>query len=738
MKNILRYVSFVVIVIFAFSATGLVSAGNDWIVGNLVGLCAGTPIHSGSGDSYPTHTIVPENDWTVKVIGGPRSVDSQTWWDTSRFAAGDPSGGTGWVKQSEADSCLNGGGPGGGDGGDTGGANDHKYGNTYEGDVISNAPLLPVNAAPEPASDGFQWPFSQDPNAPSNATGFTFKAVDTYCDGTTNGRHAAVDWNAGNGNPIYAIGKGRVIKVGWNEYLTNPITGYGLYIVIWHIAPNGEWVYSLYSHLESGTALVKEGQQVNRGDKIARQDTSGGANGVSHLHFEIRKAPYDITISACPTKPEDVDSVDEHFYNPITYINSYWWQKYPSTQPPSADTLKQDVVNLANLLGTQTYAESATINQGQVTAPTSFWVNTWDKIILLYHKIFGSATEIAIYKPDGSLFGKYLVDGPVAQEVIIQNPEPGQWSYTVRGIEIPYQNYPYAVGIGARTDPFLNLSDTLGESPFEALSGDLLAPITTLIKIPSTPNGNNDWYTTPVNISFTAVDDSDGVGVAETRYEINHNHVYVKYTDPFTLSLEGENSLGYFSVDGMGNSEELQTDQIKIDLTPPVVNVFTDQTEYTRVQPFTVHYSGYDPEPGSGLASLTGVFNNQPVSDGQSVDLFWLSLNEYTLTATGEDYAGWVATDSETIKLIATIPSLQGTVNRLCAEKYVTKDGICTSLHQKLASALSAQQRGQKKTVVNILLAFQNELNAQKDKAVKLEAYNLLIMDSNYVIQLLR
>lgn len=732
MKTLLRGIGLIFVIVLTFSLVGPTSAANTWAVGNLVGLCAGTQIHTGSGDSYPVHTIVPENNWTVKVINGPRSVDGATWWDTSRKAAGDPSGGTGWVKQNEADGCLNGGGSNEGGGGDTGGTVDHLYSSTAQGDEISDAE--PIDGAPEPASDGFQWPFSTDRNAGTNATGFAFKAVDTYCDGTTNGRHAAIDWDAGHGNPIYAIGKGKVIAVRWNESSAN--RGYGLYIVIWHKAPNGADIYSLYAHLQSGTALVKVGQPVNRGDKIARQDTSGGANGASHLHFEIRKAPYDITVSACPTSTEDVSAIDNHFHNPATYIGGdYWWENYGSPRTPSPETLQQDASALANLLGTQTYLEQGVIDQGQISSPKSFWVSVQDLFIMVYHKIFGSATQLSLYKPDGTLYGTYLLDGPNAMEIIVPNPEPGQWSYTVRGVDIPYENYPYAVSVGARTEPFLNLSDTPGDDPFGTLDGDLVAPTTTVTVDPSVPNGNNGWYKTPVEISFSAVDNPGGVGVAETRYVINNNHVYLKYTDPFTFALEGENSLGYYSVDGMGNGEALQTAQINIDLTPPVVTVSTDRTEYTRVQPFVVHYSGYDPEPGSGLMSLNGAFNQQSVTDGQSVDMFWWSLSQYTLNVTGEDYAGWTTMESKSIQLIATIESLQQTVQRLCQEQYITKSGVCNSLLSKLDSALAAQKRGQNKTAVNILLALQNEIRAQTGKAIKPEASSILIMDSNYVIQ---
>lgn len=79
-----------------------------WSVGNRVGLAAGAEIRSGSGNNFGVHTRVPENDWLVDIVGGPRQVNGGTWYDVSRAAL--DGGGSGWVEFSQANysGCLGG------------------------------------------------------------------------------------------------------------------------------------------------------------------------------------------------------------------------------------------------------------------------------------------------------------------------------------------------------------------------------------------------------------------------------------------------------------------------------------------------------------------------------------------------------------------------------------------------------------------------------------------------------
>ncbi len=79
------------------------------------------------------------------------------------------------------------------------------------------------------------------------------------------------------GQPVYASADGQV------SYIGNSLRGYGKMVVIKH----NKTFLSVYAH--NSAILVREGQRVARGQKIAEMGNSDSDDGSVKLHFEIRR-----------------------------------------------------------------------------------------------------------------------------------------------------------------------------------------------------------------------------------------------------------------------------------------------------------------------------------------------------------------------------------------------------------------------------------------------------------------
>ncbi len=102
----------------------------------------------------------------------------------------------------------------------------------------------------------------------------------------TRKHHHGIDFSAPTGTDVYATADGVVITA-----RSRP-KGYGIMVEISH--SDGQYI-TRYAHLD--TYLVKEGQEVKKGEVIARVGSSGLSKG-PHLHYEIR-------IDGKPVDPED-------------------------------------------------------------------------------------------------------------------------------------------------------------------------------------------------------------------------------------------------------------------------------------------------------------------------------------------------------------------------------------------------------------------------------------------------
>jgi murein DD-endopeptidase MepM/ murein hydrolase activator NlpD len=137
---------------------------------------------------------------------------------------------------------------------------------------------LPVGiiTPPETASERLAAP--EAPSFPSLDQTFVWPvsgAINSGFGPRGSGFHDGVDIAAPAGTPIRAIESGEVIY-------SDHMRGYGNMVILRH----ADGFVSVYAHNERN--LVRERQQVSRGETIARVGSTGRVTG-PHLHFEIRR-----------------------------------------------------------------------------------------------------------------------------------------------------------------------------------------------------------------------------------------------------------------------------------------------------------------------------------------------------------------------------------------------------------------------------------------------------------------
>jgi parallel beta-helix repeat protein len=96
-----------------------------------------------------------------------------------------------------------------------------------------------------------------------------------------------------------------------------------------------------------------------------------------------------------------------------------------------------------------------TINQGQTSSPYTLSNNKVQNIVFGLDWE-GSTLKLKVYKPDGSLFDEK--EGPPPLIIEVSNAEVGDWQYTVEGIDVPNDDYPYAVMVGEGQEVPTNIS----------------------------------------------------------------------------------------------------------------------------------------------------------------------------------------------------------------------------------------------------------------------------------------
>ena len=208
---------------------------------------------------------------------------------------------------------------------------------------------------------------------------------------------------------------------------------------------------------------------------------------------------------------------------------------------------------------------------------------------------------------------------------------------------------------------------------------DLTPPIAAISTTPAA-NGNGWINSLPVTVNLSATD--SGSGVQQLRYWINNGPVtaFAGSSTSTQLTAEGSYNVGLRALDNAGNISALATATVKIDVTPPVVNVSASPSSLWpangKMVPVTV--SGTITDSLSGVNPSTAAFAvvdeygsiqpTGPVSLGAGGSYSFTILlqasrngndkngRQYTITVSATDYAGNLGSAAA----IVTVPHDQG------------------------------------------------------------------------------
>ena len=112
------------------------------------------------------------------------------------------------------------------------------------------------------------------------------------------------------------------------------------------------------------------------------------------------------------------------------------------------------------------------------------------------------------------------------------------------------------------------------DESYTTFTVDNTDPLTTAYLDPATPDGDNDWYTSDVQVTLLATDETSGIDY--TKYKIDDG-AWEIYVVPLTVSDDDEHTVEYYSVDNAGNEETINEVAFNIDQTPPTIELTWDE-----------------------------------------------------------------------------------------------------------------------------------------------------------------
>jgi polygalacturonase len=247
--------------------------------------------------------------------------------------------------------------------------------------------------------------------------------------------------------------------------------------------------------------------------------------------------------------------------------------------------------------------------------------------------------------------------------------------------------------------------------------------ITTATVTPSQPDGLNGWYTHAASVILSAVDSLSKD--FQTLYSLD-GITWNTYTDPIMFQTDGQYKLKYRTIDrdskgNIQNKEAIQILNLNIDTLAPTIDIispepdciFGDSLDLTPQFTVTDNLSGVD--QNKTVIRIDGQIQSDP-----SIPLYVLPLGKHTLTITASDMAGNLNTKTILFQTTTSINDLKILVTYFTDNGWIDNNGISNSLLKKL------DHEG--------LNEFINEVQAQKDKHISVNAANILLRDAKFLL----
>lgn len=131
--------------------------------------------------------------------------------------------------------------------------------------------------------------------------------------------------------------------------------------------------------------------------------------------------------------------------------------------------------------------------------------------------------------------------------------------------------------------------------------------------------GNETYVSAMSLVNFTATDDK--IGVKEILYAINSEQKFIRFENPFPLSLQsGPFTVNYYSIDSLKNTSNKKSVRYQMDLVPPVTKFTISGPNY--VQRSTTIWVTKDTklslsstDAGAGLEKISFAIGNEKGND---------------------------------------------------------------------------------------------------------------------------